>query len=162
VCVRVIGIGTARGDDAAGLAVVEALRAQGLPPGADALACERPLPDLLDALAGARAAVLVDATRSGAAPGSVRRLARAELAAARAASSHGLGVAEALALAEALRGLPPLALIGIEAGGARQGALSREVAQALPAACAAVRAALAELLAGSGGPSCTNPSSAAP
>jgi hydrogenase maturation protease len=102
----VIGIGTDRGDDSAGLAVAEALALRELPPGVSVHRCERPVPDLLDALEGAEAAILVDAARTGAPPGSVRRLARGDLARSLRASSHALGVADALRLAELLGRAP--------------------------------------------------------
>jgi hydrogenase maturation protease len=102
----VIGIGTGRGDDAAGLAAAEALAVRKLPPGVSVHRCERPVPDLLDALEGAEAAILVDAARTGATPGSVMRLARGDLARALCASSHALGVADALRLAELLGRAP--------------------------------------------------------
>ncbi len=152
--VRVIGIGTPHGDDAAGLAAVAALQAGGLPAGVDATTCQRPGLDLPSALAGVQAAVLIDAMCSDDAPGQVARLSRAELPRLRAVSSHGLGVAEGLALAEALGRAPAhLELLGVTLGraagprlsaAARQGAeraatLARELAAALarrPAALA--------------------------
>lgn len=117
--VRVIGIGTRRGDDAAGLAVIESLAARDLPPGTRVATCERPLPDLLDLLADADAAVLVDAARGSGAAGSARRVGRAELARWAATSSHGFGVAQVLALAEALGRAPGrLELVAVEGAGA--------------------------------------------
>jgi len=117
VRLRVIGIGTSHGDDAAGLLAAERLTRARLPPGAEVLRCERPALDLLDALAEADAALVIDAMRSGAPTGHVRRLDPGHLAAASPFSSHGLGVAQTLALARALDRLPPrLAILGIEAG----------------------------------------------
>ena len=74
--------------------------------------------EILAALQGAGRAVLVDATSSGAPPGTVRRFEAAEgplpTSFARG-SSHGLGVAEAVELARALGQLPPhLVIYGIE------------------------------------------------
>jgi len=115
VRVHVIGVGSGHGDDAVGLRVAAALAGRPLPPGVAVRTCERPLPDLLDALEGADAAVLVDAARTGAAPGRVRRLAPADLAQGAAASSHGLGVARVLALAAALDRAPArVELLAIE------------------------------------------------
>jgi hydrogenase maturation protease len=102
----VIGVGTPLGDDAAGLEVVASLSARALPPGVELVRCERPLPDLLEPLAGADAAVIVDAARGPGAPISARRVAREELVDAGATSSHGFGVARVLALAEALGRAP--------------------------------------------------------
>jgi hydrogenase maturation protease len=115
VRIRVIGVGTERGEDAAGLAVAELLAKGALPAGVSVHRCERPLPDLLDALGGADAAIVVDACRTGAPAGSVLRLERVELGRALASSSHALGVAEALALAEALGRAPArIEVIGVE------------------------------------------------
>jgi hydrogenase maturation protease len=133
--VHLIGVGTRHGDDAAGLAVAEALAARALPDGVAVHVCERPLPDLLDALEGAEAAVIVDASRTGAAPGSLQRLTRGELARTGSTSSHGLGVAQALALAQALGRAPArVELLAIEATGRRRATLSPAVAAALPGA----------------------------
>ena len=116
--VTVIGIGTRNGDDAAGLDVAAALAALPLPPAVEVIRCERPLPDLLDALADADAAVIVDAARGVAAPGCARRVAREELAQLVATSSHGFGVAHALALVEALGRAPKrVELVATEGGG---------------------------------------------
>jgi hydrogenase maturation protease len=143
VRIHLIGIGTGHGDDAAGLRVAEALAATPLPPGVAVRACARPLPDLLDALEGADAAVIVDAARTGAAPGCVRRLAREDLALARPASSHGLGVAQVLQLAEALGRAPArVELLGVEIGLPVPGAVATTppVRAAIPAAAAAALA----------------------
>jgi hydrogenase maturation protease len=140
----VIGLGTPHGDDAAGLAVARRLADEGLPPGTRVVARERPL-DLLDDLAGADGAVLVDAL-AGETPGRVRSLDPDALAPARRLSCHALGVAEVLALAASLgRRLPALRVVGIGAGSERGDALSPRVAEALGPACAAVRSALRDL-----------------
>jgi hydrogenase maturation protease len=133
--VHVVGVGTPRGDDAAGLAVAEALARHALPPGVSVHLCERPVPDLLDALEGADAALLVDAARTGAAPGTLRRLGRAELARSASPSSHGLGVAEALALAEALGRAPArVELLALEIADPRGPALTPAVSAAIAGA----------------------------
>ena len=117
--VRVIGIGTRQGDDAAGLAVAESLAARELPAGTRIATCERPLPDLLELLADADAAVLVDAARGSGAVGTARRVERAELTRWAATSSHGFGVAEVLELADALGRAPGrIELVAVEGGGA--------------------------------------------
>lgn len=114
--VHVIGIGTLHADDAVGLAVAERLASLPLPEGILVRTCARPLPDLLDALEGADAAVLVDAARTGAMPGAIRRLAPSDLARLHTPSSHGVGVAQALSLAEALGRAPArVAFVAIEA-----------------------------------------------
>ncbi|HEU4729411.1 MAG TPA: hydrogenase maturation protease [Kofleriaceae bacterium] len=97
----VVGIGqAAAGDDGVGLVVAEALAARGFETrqAADASV-------LLPLLEAARRVVLVDAVVGGGAPGSVSRLAPAQLASGPTPlSSHGLGVAEALELARTLYG----------------------------------------------------------
>lgn len=100
----VIGVGnTFRGDDAAGLEVVRALR------GVPVVECEGEPVSLLDAWRGHDHVLVVDAMQSGAPAGTVRRLAvgdeplPAELA---RPSTHLLGVGEAVELARALGRLP--------------------------------------------------------
>jgi hydrogenase maturation protease len=145
----VIALGTPYGDDAAGLAVARRLAAEALPGGARVVARERPL-DLLDDLAEADGAVLVDAI-AGETPGRVVVATPDALAPGRRLSSHALGVAEALALAASLgRALPALRVVGIGAGPARGEGLSPGVEAAVEAACAAVREALVELAAANG------------
>ena len=74
--------------------------------------------ELIEAWSGAREAVVVDAVRSGAPPGTIHRLdpgrerIPAELA---RGSTHALGLAEAVELGAALGRLPPRLLVyGIE------------------------------------------------
>jgi hydrogenase maturation protease len=152
VRIRVIGVGTRRGDDAAGLVVAEALAAGALPPHVVVRTCERPGADLLDALEGADAVVIIDATHSGRAPGTVRRVEPEEMARAQTLSSHALGVREVLALAEALGRRPPrVELVGIEAGSAGGDDLSDPVRASLAETLALVRA-LVDEIAGVAGP----------
>jgi hydrogenase maturation protease len=119
--VRIVGIGSWSGDDRIGWNAIEAIEASGFaaryPEGTvQTWRCERlgELPRLAD---GACALILVDALRSGAPAGTVRRLDASALAASQErASSHGLGVAEWLALCRALELLPPVVVVyGIEA-----------------------------------------------
>jgi hydrogenase maturation protease len=143
----VIGIGSPFGDDAAGPAVVERLRAEGLPSGVEALIAQRP-DRLVDALEGVEAAVLVDASVSGLPPGTVHEPERAALRAARPLSSHGFGAAEALALAEALGRAPRrLAVVAVEAASCAGEGLSATVRAALPEAVRRVRGRIADFLA---------------
>jgi hydrogenase maturation protease len=113
-------------------------------PGVRACRVDRPGARLIEHLRGARCAVLIDAMRGGGAAGSVRVLAPDDLERSGGTlSSHGLGVAEALALAAALGDLPPrLALIGIEAGDAG------DPVAVTPDLVSAVRAALEAVLLG--------------
>jgi hydrogenase maturation protease len=148
VRVRVIGIGSPHGDDGAGLAAAERLASAPLPHGVSVRLCARPLPDLLEQVQGAEALLIVDATRSGRAAGTVHRVTRDSIAEAAATSSHGVGVAAALELAEALHGaVRHVELVGIEAGERRFGAMSAPVAAAIAEAAALLRARACELAA---------------
>lgn len=132
----VIGFGNAlRGDDGVGLAVAE--RVRGLAPaGARVLACEHVPPDLFDWWDAGAEVVLVDAARSGAAPGTVHRF---DACAAPLpgellrVSTHTGGVAEAVELARALGSLPRrLVVYGVEGAAFDPGAgLSPPVAGAV-------------------------------
>lgn len=115
---RVLGVGNClRRDDGVGVWVARALAAR-----LDDRVEVRVLGDdgfeLIDALAGTQAALLIDAVQSGAAPGTVYRFDAAAQALPPAllrCSTHVLGVAEAVELARALGQLPArLAVYGIE------------------------------------------------
>jgi hydrogenase maturation protease len=139
----VIGVGNPwRGDDAVGLVVAQRLRTE-LPETVDVLEREGEPTSLIDAWDGADAVWLVDAVSSGAPPGTVHRLdARDELPAELfRASTHHLGLAEAVELARAVGRLPPrLVVYGIEGASFATGArLSPEVAAAAELAGSAVR-----------------------
>ncbi len=105
----VIGIGNPdRGDDAAGREVARLLRGK-LPDDVEVAEHNGEATALLARLDGVAAAFLVDACISGAPTGTVRRfdLAATSLPpAAFAMSSHGLGLADAMALARTLGQLP--------------------------------------------------------
>ncbi len=109
--VRVIGVGSPAGDDQAGWLVVDALRLTHL---TERLACtariialDRPGAQLICELGDADVIVLIDAICTGAPPGTIRRIDRGEcIEHGRSLSGHQLGVASALALADALGMLP--------------------------------------------------------
>lgn len=138
--VRILGIGSPFGDDRVGWEVIARLRTGGylarFPAGAIAAeCCDRPGAGLVAHLAGADRAILVDAMRSGAAPGTIRRLADTDIdATAGLLSSHGFGLAEALALARALGAAPRrLIVFGVELSRARPGdEMSPAVRAAIP------------------------------
>ena len=111
----VIGVGCdARGDDAAGLAVVRLLRGT-LPPSVVLTESPGDPMHLVTAWRGARLAIVIDAVRSGAAPGTVHRDVRP--GPAHAAGTHALGLADAIALGNALGALPDeLVVFGVEGG----------------------------------------------
>ncbi len=141
----VIGLGNEnRGDDGCGLAVVRALRER---LGEDERLVEGPedVTELLALWAGSERVIVVDAVRSGHAPGTVHRLdlAHQELPGPwRATSTHGLTFADALALARTLGRIPAsLTFYGIEAGSVgMQRGLSGPVAGAVTAVTEAVLA----------------------
>mgnify|MGYP000147280489 CR=1 FL=1 len=141
---RVLGVGNAwRRDDAVGLAVARRLHGS-LPAGVEVLEREGEPTSLIEAWAGADAAWVVDAVSSGAPPGTIHRLdARAAPLPAELfrASTHHLGLPEAVELARALGRLPPrLVVFGV--AGARFEAgqeLTPAVAAAVEPAAAAVR-----------------------
>jgi hydrogenase maturation protease len=131
----VLGIGNDwRSDDAAGLEVARGLRAAGM----RALERGGEPTGLIDVWEGEEHVILVDAVSSGAAPGTIHRFdADAGPLPARlfSASTHHLGVAEAVELGRSLGRLPDkLEVIGIE--GSRFGAgrgLSPKVRRAVEA-----------------------------
>lgn len=148
----VIGVGNVlRGDDAAGVHVVEGLRRAvaldpSLVPAGTRLMDGGTLAlDLLRALRDARGVVLVDAARLGDAVGTVSVL-RGDAVTGDPGASHDVvgPVPELVATARALGWLPAdLSLVAIEAGGTELGLeLSDKVRRAIGAAMDAVRAEL--------------------
>jgi hydrogenase maturation protease len=141
--VRIVGVGNPwRSDDGAGLAVARALR--GTIPGVEVLEREGEPAALIEAWDGADAAWVVDAVRSGAPPGTIHRFDAGEgplPAELFGASTHHLGVADAVELARVLGRLPGrLVVVGIE--GASFGAgdtLTPEVAAAVDRLVAILR-----------------------
>jgi hydrogenase maturation protease len=128
--IRIIGIGSPLGDDAAGL--VAARRLAAAPPrGCQVIAADRPGAGLIDLL-------------EGAAPGAIHVLNLREIGALgeRLVSSHGIGVASAIELAAKLERAPVRGrLIGIEAatGGRGLDEISPAVKDAIERAIALAR-----------------------
>ena len=147
--IRIIGIGSPFGDDAAGLEIARILAASP-PPNCEVIEADRPGAALVDLLEGAKAAILIDAVRSGAAPGTIHEFRFDELdhCAARFVSSHDLGVAAALQLAQKLGRAPTVGMvIGIEiapSSTAQLCGLSPHTREALPRAVARVRSTAME------------------
>ena len=142
----VIGIGNPfRNDDGIGPAVAAQIEEQRLP-GVRVVISDGEPAGLLEAWAGAGLAVVVDAIhRVPASPGSIHRLTAGQLeACGTAASSHGLGVPDALRLGRALGRLPRrVVILAVEAADTGAGTeLSKPVATALPEVVAAVMAEL--------------------
>ncbi len=145
----VVGLGHAdRGDDGVGVVVARRVAELELP-GVTVVDHHDPTA-LIDLWAGHAPVVVVDAVRSGASPGTVHRLVvgagepalpAASWAASGRGSTHGFGLAAAVALARALHRLPErLVVIGVEAASYRHGEpLSAAVAAAVPEAVELVR-----------------------
>jgi len=118
--VLVIGVGNAlRHDDAAGLEVARLVRARVDAAAIAVLEHEGEPLGLIEHWSTAAATILVDATRSGAAAGSVTRIDAvvgplpAELGGS--PSTHAVGLAQAIELARELGRLPPRAIVyGVE------------------------------------------------
>lgn len=137
--VLVAGIGNPdRGDDGVGAAVVERMAGR-LPAEVGLLARRGDMLALLDDCAGFDALVCVDASAPAGMPGRIRRIDAAVEALPRdvsCASSHALGLAEAIALARTLGIAPPNIIVyAIEGASFDDGAaLSAPVADAVDAA----------------------------
>jgi hydrogenase maturation protease len=114
--VAVIGLGNAwRGDDAAGLVAARRLRDRGLA----AIEHEGEPIALLDAWQGVDVVIVIDAVRSGRQPGTVQRIDASAgplpVGLRKCASTHLLGLAEAIELARELGRLPGhTVLYGVE------------------------------------------------
>jgi hydrogenase maturation protease len=143
---RVVGVGQAwAGDDGAGLAVIARLRRRP-PPGVQLEAVADPT-RLIDALAAFEGDLVVVDAVLGPAPGEVVDVEPGQLSrVGRSASSHGFSVAEALALAGAVRVGPAARVrviaIGIGRERPRRGqhGLSPRVARGVVRAARAVAA----------------------
>ena len=139
----VVGVGTmGRGDDAAGLLVARALRGR-VPEAVAVLECDGDPGALIAAWENAPRVVVIDAVRSGARPGTVHRLDASRAAAVAGSgdwSSHGLGLAAAIELADALGRRPGgFRVIGVEGECFAAGdAPSSTVLAAVPTAADAV------------------------
>lgn len=134
----VVGVGNEdRGDDGLGPLAARLLAqswAAGPPAGVEVVHWTGDPLGLLDRLAGVERLVLIDAVVSGAEPGTTRRFGPdAPFARTGEASTHGLGLAEALALGRALGRLPERVEVwGVEAGEFGHGApLTAAVAEAV-------------------------------
>jgi hydrogenase maturation protease len=145
----VIGVGNAlRGDDGAGLAVVERLAGR-VPAGVALVPCEREPSRLVDAFADAAAAVVVDAVSSSGRVGEVHRFDASDgplPVRVFRSSTHAFGVGEAVELARALGRLPGRVVVyGVEGAEFAAGAgLTPEVERAVERVAAAVLAELDE------------------
>jgi len=135
---KVIGVGNEwRGDDAVGLLVARRLKAD-QPPQVQITECRGTVTAVQEAWKDAAGVIVVDAVVSGGPPGAIFRFnahaggVPAQLS--RSPSSHGWGVAEALALGQVFQELPPwLIIYGIAGKNFSPGQqVSQEVAAAIP------------------------------
>jgi hydrogenase maturation protease len=151
---KVIGVGNEwRGDDAAGLLVARRLQAE-LRPQVEIVECRGTMTAVLEAWKGAAGVIVVDAVVTGGAPGTIYRFdahgGGMPLEFSRSPSSHGLGVAEALALGHLFQELPPrLIIYGIEGKSFGPGQeVSLEVVAAIPEAARRIQAEIQGWLGG--------------
>lgn len=148
--VVVIGVGNPyRRDDGLGPAVVSLLRERDLGSGVELAESDGELSALIELWMGASLAVVVDAIRTlQNHPGRVHRLSAHHPAAGRsaaAASTHGVDLGEAVALARALDRMPQrLLLFAVEAA---EVGFGQGLTPAVADAAAAVAAEVAELVA---------------
>lgn len=133
--ILILGVGSPFGADRLGWQAVAALERQPLATQFPQFAIryeqsDRPGSRLLTLLGQADAAIIIDAMHAGLPAGSVRRFSVAELnAESGLMSTHGFGVADALALGRALGGLPEeIVIVGIEMG---EGELAEDTLVAL-------------------------------
>ena len=109
---KVIGVGNEwRGDDAVGLLVARRLQADQLPE-VEIAECRGTVTAVREAWKDAAGVIVVDAVVSGGRPGAIYRFnahgGGVPVQLSRSPSSHGWGVAEALALGQRLPGTAPL------------------------------------------------------
>lgn len=106
--IRIVGLGSDQGDDAVGWSVVKAVNRKLQNPAIQGR-CVATGAALLELLDGQGTLVVVDAVCSGGVPGTLHRLTWPidRLERMRHWSTHGLGLAEALPLAQTLGLLPP-------------------------------------------------------
>jgi hydrogenase maturation protease len=144
-----VGVGSPFGDDRVGWDVVEALQRQDwwralAGRRLSACLCDRPGAALAGLLRGVGWAIIVDAAHAtDLPPGTLRWLRPDQLSPQRAPSSHGFGVAEALALAHALGELPrrvDLLTVAAERFSGAQPSVA--VRSAVPQAVGAIRRAM--------------------
>jgi hydrogenase maturation protease len=148
----VIGLGQpAAGDDGVGIAVIVRLRADGDVEGVSYETVEEAAA-LVERLQSGCPVIIVDALVGGGKPGDVVVLDAEHLAGeARPLSTHGISVAQAVALACALAPESVSAMIRIvgvviETTNVGQTALSKPVAEAVSKACAKVHELLREVM----------------
>ena len=149
----ILGLGNPfRGDDGVGPAVIAALNSQELT--SDVVALDGGTPGLETVLIwqGYQRVIIVDAADMGMRPGSWKRFLPGEAVlpvgdGAMQGTLHAAGLAEALALAEALEILPPeLVFYGVQPANTGWSAdLTEVVSAAVPVLCEAISAEISDL-----------------
>lgn len=117
--VRILCIGSPSEPDNLGFLAAHTLVGHFDPDKVEVMALDRPGPRLIEHMRGADTVILVDAVKSGAAPGTLHRLEGRMLngMVAHHTSSHGFGLSETLALADRMGEIPPhLKFVGLEVG----------------------------------------------
>lgn len=142
--VRVVGVGSGSGDDAVGLLAVRAARAELERLGVEVREVGAGV-HLLDLLQDADAVIVVDAVRAeGLEPGQIVRIEAGPgglpVETRGSLSSHGIGIAEAVALAASMPAPPRVVLLGVGAEAPDGASLSDRVLASLPEATARVMA----------------------
>lgn len=149
--IRILGIGSPFGDDRIGWLAAEMLQGMFDPLKVSVTVHDRPGAKLVALMRGAEKVILLDAVRSGAAPGFLHRLESEAVQSAVAGhtSTHGFGLAEALKLAAKLGDIPPFVVLwGIEAdagAAAETSAALRALPDLVNAVAGEVRAELAAM-----------------
>lgn len=134
--IRIIGLGNGlRGDDAVGLMAVRLIR-QEVGDRVEVIEAEMVGIDLIELMKGVHRVMLIDAARSGQAPGTIHRLDASTSPIGGQIfprSSHALGMVDALELARAMGILPATVIVyGVEVANTEAGQpLSPPVAKAL-------------------------------
>jgi hydrogenase maturation protease len=149
----ILGLGNPfRGDDGVGASVIAALKDQDQPPNVVILDGGTPGLETVLIWQGYQRVIIVDAADMGMQPGSWKRFIPGEAAlpvreSAMQGTLHATGLAEALALAEALDILPPeLIFYGVQPAFTGWSAdLTEAVNTAVPALCEAISAEIADL-----------------
>ncbi|MDP1709222.1 MAG: hydrogenase maturation protease [Gammaproteobacteria bacterium] len=142
--IRVIGVGSPWGDDQAGWLAAEALRGLFEDDRVEVKTLDRPGPALCEHWQRNDSVVLLDAVRAQGEIGRIHCVEGAAIADLGGASlsSHGFGVAAAVALAAALEAMPRrLCLLGLEVSDSgRSAGLSAEAERCVPQLTAAAHA----------------------
>lgn len=142
--IRIIGIGNPnRSDDAAGRLTAQILSERSFD-GVTIYECNGEATSILSCLEGADEAYIIDASMSGVAPGTVRRIDVSHDPLPdfpTTLSSHGFGLAEAIELARSLALLPKRSIVYAIEGRSFEvgGAMSAEVEAAVRQAALSVR-----------------------